>query len=387
MASPSGYLPRIRQVEPVFGGGRGTDDGGGVDEEISPRTVTPNKRLRTPNMRPTSLHPDSASIKSTTSHQTRPQTATKPQKFPGPSARTSRKNSTQSSLILHKDGYTGPPRARSVPAWVKVSNDGSGDSTSPRGRRREWMNDPIGDPGSAVPNSPGNPNSPRYEAVERVSRWERFARPTAYPKTDHLPEKRVDEEWLCENFGRFSEPWGPQAPYGGRPTKQRQTMLTRMQQELMYSPIVPLLIRAIVFSFSVIALALGASIRYYMERDERFPKGPSALMAIIVDAVALAYLMYVSYDELRGKPLGLRSPFAKMRLILLDLIFIIFDSANLSLAFEALSDVRESCEAANINSEFNPMSSPICDRQKALASVLLIALIAWVTSFSIGIFR
>ncbi|KAI5294409.1 hypothetical protein KEM52_004080, partial [Ascosphaera acerosa] len=216
----------------------------------------------------------------------------------------------------------------------------------------------------------------------------RFASKTAYPRADDLPEKRVDEEWLCEHFGSFSEPWDPQRSLRQqRPPKQNQTLLARAERQLMYSPIVPILIRAIVFSFSVIALGLGASIRHYEVIDDNLPNGPSALMAIVVDAVALAYLVYVTYDELRGKPLGLRSPFAKMRLILLDLFFIIFDSANLSLAFAALSDVRDSCEAANIDDIYSPVSTPTCARQKALAAVLLIALIAWVTNFSLGIFR
>lgn len=37
-------------------------------------------------------------------------------------------------------------------------------------------------------------------------------------------------------------------------------------------------------------------------------------MAIVVDAIALVYIIYVTYDEYSGKPLGLRSPKAKIRL-------------------------------------------------------------------------
>ena len=96
-------------------------------------------------------------------------------------------------------------------------------------------------------------------------------------------------------------------------------------------------------------------------------------MAIIVDAIAMAYLVYITYDEYSGKPLGLRSAKAKMRLIFLDLFFIVFDSANLSLAFETLSDNRPCAE--------------VCGKQEALASVLLIALIAWLLTFSISVMR
>jgi hypothetical protein len=40
----------------------------------------------------------------------------------------------------------------------------------------------------------------------------------------------------------------------------------------------------------------------------------STIMAIVVDAIALMYLIYITYDEYSGKPLGLRSPTAKIRL-------------------------------------------------------------------------
>lgn len=110
-------------------------------------------------------------------------------------------------------------------------------------------------------------------------------------------------------------------------------------------------------------------------------------MAIIVDAVALVYLVYITYDEYTGKPLGLRSPKAKMRLILLDIFFIVFDSANLSLAFASLSDVQGSCINSVINHHLDPKNDAICSRQTALASVLLIALIAWLLTFTISVFR
>jgi hypothetical protein len=67
-------------------------------------------------------------------------------------------------------------------------------------------------------------------------------------------------------------------------------------------------------------------------------------MAIVVDVVAIPYILYITWDEYTGKPLGLRSPKAKIRLVLLDLFFIIFESANLALAFAALTDNNGSCK-------------------------------------------
>ena len=126
-----------------------------------------------------------------------------------------------------------------------------------------------------------------------------------------------------------------------------------------------------VWSFSAVALALACSIHHITD-ECRIRATPSTNMAIVVDAVALVYLLYITYDEYSGKPLGLRPAKAKMRLIFLDLFFIVFDSANLSLAFEA---IQGDC------------ISQVCTRQKALASVLLIALIAWLLTFSISVMR
>ena len=105
-------------------------------------------------------------------------------------------------------------------------------------------------------------------------------------------------------------------------------------------------------------------------------------MAIVVDVVAMPYILYITWDEYTGKPLGLRSPKAKIRLVLLDVFFIIFESANLSLAFAALTDGNGSCQNSG-----NGLNSDICGRVKALCGILMMALIAWSMTFAVSIFR
>lgn len=199
-------------------------------------------------------------------------------------------------------------------------------------------------------------------------------------------------EWLDENMGDYSTPWRA-ALLGGEDSedplkmpRRREIWFRRLHNNLLRSPIVPLILRLTVWCFSVAALGLGGSIHHLSDKYNR-PQGPSALMAIIVDAVALVYLIYITWDEYSSKPLGLRSPRAKARLILLDIFFIVFDSANLSLAFESLSSVRGTCTRTQINNELAPKNDLICERQKALASILLIALIAWLMTFSISVLR
>lgn len=105
-------------------------------------------------------------------------------------------------------------------------------------------------------------------------------------------------------------------------------------------------------------------------------------MAIVVDVVAMPYICYVTWDEYTGKPLGLRSPKAKIRLVLLDLFFIIFESANASLAFDALTDQRGACRATGEGA-----NKGVCGRQAALGAILLVALVAWSLTFAVSIFR
>ncbi|KAI9374978.1 hypothetical protein BJX61DRAFT_217296 [Aspergillus egyptiacus] len=226
----------------------------------------------------------------------------------------------------------------------------------------------------------------------RESRWKSFSKTIAYPREPGVEEKLVTPEWLDQNHGDYSQPWRGQLEPDGdtedplKKKRRREIWFKRFHNTLLESPIVPLLIRLTVWSFSLTALALGGSIQ---QLSEGFPhhQGPSALMAIIVDAVALVYLVYITWDEYTAKPLGLRSPSAKARLILLDLFFIVFDSANLSLAFESLSSAEGACTVAQINQTLAPKNDDICDRQIALASVLLIALLAWLITFSISVLR
>ena len=226
------------------------------------------------------------------------------------------------------------------------------------------------------------PGLARDAAREPGSRWKAFASSSAYPIISAEGGEIVTEEWLQQNGPDYSRPWLAGAS-DGDPEKdpaglyrfraKRRAWYIRAQRTVLRNPIVPMVIRMNVWCFSAVALALACSIHHITDSNSKtISPTPSTNMAIVVDAVALVYLLYITYDEYSGKPLGLRPAKAKMRLIFLDLFFIVFDSANLSLAFEAIEG-----DCAN----------PVCSRQKALASVLLIALIAWLLTFSISVMR
>ncbi|MCJ1286294.1 hypothetical protein MMC26_005639 [Xylographa opegraphella] len=230
------------------------------------------------------------------------------------------------------------------------------------------------------------PPTTRHHISEIGSRWRAFADETAYPVTSPEGGQRVDEEWLIQNGPDYSQPWqvavvSDLEKPGGRSTRIRQqAWYIRLQRTVLRNPIVPLVLRLIVWSFSFAALVLGILIYRAYQRTSSLPHSASTIMAIIIDAIALVYIVYITRDEYTGKPLGLRSAKAKMRLIFLDIFFIVFDSANLSLAFEAITD-------AYTTPPFCPLGQLVCRQQEALASVLLIALIAWMMTFSISVLR
>lgn len=236
------------------------------------------------------------------------------------------------------------------------------------------------------------PPTPRHHITEYGKRWRSFVDESAQPRKLGPGERIVTPEWLVENGPDYLTPWRPITEEEVLQKKagrlKRRVWWEDFHRTILRNPMVPLVIRMIVWSFSLAALILGASIfRIFRQNEAQSPSedqterqlrdlyGASPAMAIVVDVVALVYILYITYDEYTGKPLGLRSANAKMRLIFLDLFFIVFDSANLSLAFEAIM-AGEECKKLGI-----------CVQQKGLASVLLVALLAWLMTFAISVLR
>jgi hypothetical protein len=252
---------------------------------------------------------------------------------------------------------------------------------------------------------------------ERTSRWISFARASAYPREVFESEK-VDPEWLDANFTDYSKPWladhqdddGEDGSGGYRAfRRKRRVWYKRVQFTVLRNPFVPLAFRFTVISFALIATGLGASIYHETgrivhcidqppgnrddycdgligDRNVDYYRDPAALMAIIVDVIAVVYSIYITYDEYFSKPLGLRKARAKVRLVLLDLFFIVFQSANLSLSFESLTVEEGACQVGD-TARTDARFDNVCERAKALSSVLLVSLVAWMLTFSVSVLR
>ncbi|SCU92886.1 LANO_0E02432g1_1 [Lachancea nothofagi CBS 11611] len=174
--------------------------------------------------------------------------------------------------------------------------------------------------------------------------------------------------------------------------QKKQKWVPTLRKVLLDNQYLPLGLRMLIVILSIIALALA--IRIYQnsnsrieQLDSRIPQQASTIMALCVNSIAVLYLFYISYDEFSGKPLGLRNPFGKMRLILLDMLFIIFSSANLALTFNTLYDRQWVCTPGEYTSTEVPKIDYICRKQRALASFLFVVLFMWVVTFALSILR
>lgn len=149
---------------------------------------------------------------------------------------------------------------------------------------------------------------------EIASRWRAFADASAYPVVSENGRVLVDEEWLVQHGPDYSQPWLAAAGEGDARINgihlwqsKRKAWWVRAQRTILRNPVIPLVFRSVVFTFSAVALGLSGSIYHRTYFSENQENTPSTDMAIVVDAVALVYILYITYDEYTGKPLGLRS--------------------------------------------------------------------------------
>ncbi|EFR00564.1 hypothetical protein MGYG_03568 [Nannizzia gypsea CBS 118893] len=338
---------------------------------------------------------------------------------------SSKSYSPHSQRSIPRTPGSGQLAVRSVPAWVKHADDDDDDEIEEPRTRPQSRSPAQPQPQSpsqshsqstALPVLPGDahvashhylpkskdfaldsaagrardiekgegerPESNRsYTQYTQQSRWKTFTMPVPQRRETTQQQNRVvDADWLNQNFGDYSDPWHgyidekaeASSRQSGTFIQRRKKWMKGFQYKILHSPMVPLIIRLTVFIFSAVALSLGAA---------------RLGSHIIFDAIALVYLVYITYDEYTGKPLGLRSATAKIRLIFLDLVFIVFASANLSLAFASLSDVNGTCTSGGTDDSANARIDKICDNQKVLAAVLLVVLVAWLMTFMISALR
>jgi hypothetical protein len=208
--------------------------------------------------------------------------------------------------------------------------------------------------------------------------WREFLHSSAYGHPENEKSEIVEPEMLNRLQPGFNQqPDVPFNPLDPRMSRQKRTIAwsKRAWYFTMRNSIIPLMFRLTVMLTSILALGIAARI-FILETglDAESAERTQAIVAIVVDCVAIPYIGYMIVDEYTGSPLGLRSAVSKMSLILLDLFFIVFKSASTALAFESV--VYHNLKQADIRA-----------LSKSLAVFQLVGLIAWDMTFTVNIFR
>ncbi|KIH93055.1 hypothetical protein SPBR_02734 [Sporothrix brasiliensis 5110] len=233
------------------------------------------------------------------------------------------------------------------------------------------------------------------------TQWRSFIESSRYPHSPNEKSEVIGDEEMARlnpDFG-YNVHLPPKVGDGDghfhhnnhRSKYSDKAFYVRIWQTLLHHPLGPLACRLVVLSTSLVALIIAITIfkrerlgRLFGEGDRTSTDFNSVwlanmqqernqiIVAIVVDVVAIPYIGYITFDDYTGKPLGLRPPQARIRLILTDLFFIIFKSASTALGFEAMVF-------------FNTASSQ--GLLRALGAFELIGLVSWALTLTINIFR
>lgn len=234
------------------------------------------------------------------------------------------------------------------------------------------------------------------------SRWAEFMVATGAPRIQSTPEQREIAASIYGELDRRREE--NRNPFSEKQSqmRRRESLYRWAKMKLLKNAFVPLFFRMFVLTMSFIATGLGARIFRLVDvfnNDKtlvRFRKdshlspdsckqGATTYMAVIIGALAILYTMYIAWDEFSSKPLGLRRPSSKLKLLLLDLVFVVFMAANVSLAFQAIWSDDFPCGAGEGGS--CPTESHICNLQISLVVVLMVAILAWLSTFIVSLYR
>ena len=219
----------------------------------------------------------------------------------------------------------------------------------------------------------------RYSRATPSSPWNGFLQSSRYGHILNEESEIVDPDMLEKLQPNFNSPVDVPRPLDATKSRVARTVVLykRVWNVILRHPLVPLAFRLTVLLTSIVALALSARI-FEIESGELGSSSSSertqAIVAIVVDTVAVPYIGYMTWDEYTGKPLGLRRATQKISLVLMDLFFIIFKSASTTLAFEALV-------------YHNAKDRRVREYSQALAAFQTVSLISWSMTFTVNVFR
>lgn len=209
---------------------------------------------------------------------------------------------------------------RTIPPWVQVSN---------HPLRNQSI---VSRPGTAVPSHHNylpappldKPRGRRWDAYrdaqpamidqpmdDSQTRWVPFMRSgPQYDSHDITNSQFVSDDWFDNNMPGWTvgEDFEPNMLQDKPKSWLRRGSVTGAKRTLLKNPFIPLVFRMIVITFTLAAMGLGARLWHQTRRTSRSSpdvgctQRPSTYMAIILDCIAVPYIIYVTWDEYTSKP-------------------------------------------------------------------------------------
>ncbi|KAK8011367.1 hypothetical protein PG990_010332 [Apiospora arundinis] len=206
--------------------------------------------------------------------------------------------------------------------------------------------------------------------VDPYEKWRDFMDSTRrYNGCADRPTHLISQDQLEAQYPGLNNPLITKTPPPA--SQRRKTLAFRLKRMILLSPLLPPIVRLIALSMSLGSLGLATEL---LRMDELHTLRSQAVASIVIDSLAIPYILYMMYDEFTGLPLGLRSAVEKASLTLIDVLFIILKAVSTALALQT----RE-LQSRESHGEWHNYSPYL--------GLLVCAVVAWIFTFVIMLFR
>ncbi|KAH8918229.1 hypothetical protein BT69DRAFT_1338355 [Atractiella rhizophila] len=179
----------------------------------------------------------------------------------------------------------------------------------------------------------------------------------------------------------------------------RRTIKKKVVDFLLHSVFAPLFFRLLNLSFT--ACVLGLAIRVLVVENQHNIRGiigTSTTLALIIAPLTLCHILGSVYLEYFGRPIGIWSVRLKMTHTLIDLVFIVLWSSELSLAFDDYFSTSLECTTWTPNPRFQSTATVdvevpthvqdiLCDSQGALVALVFGGMVLYIAVLVVSLFR
>jgi hypothetical protein len=158
--------------------------------------------------------------------------------------------------------------------------------------------------------------------------------------------------------------------------------------------LIPFFLRLAILWVSVVGLALAVVLFKVFDdavsSDSKCASAadrPEVTFMVAWPTIAIFFTLIIMIDEFLAPPIGLRPPLVKLGITLADLVFIMLNVANLTIAFTLVSKGGWACGGTSVQNTSCQKDWKGCHLLKILCSILLIGALIWNLTFSVTLVR